>query len=575
MRIIDLNNLTKNQSIAYNSIASEIKYDYNNLVVRLSEDKISNINWIVGSIASRNKYQSKLFERCCKLVLIQKLLKLNSQVSIIRLKDSALARIIKDYLKKNNYSVKVVLDEAIYEKIWRITRPFRQLIIGFYQYSLRYVNSSKKNIQNFRKINKPITLIDTFVINSTPGAGGTIYNKRYNDRYYTGLLDNLSDNESKNVYYLPTIVGYKNPSAIFSNIRDCKDKFIVPDDFMLFSDYLNILSHPFRLFGTKIPNIIFKGLNIKTIIKEEIYNTCSDQISLLGLFYFILPYRLKANKVKIKLLVDWFENQVIDRGLQVGFHRFLPNVQTIGYQGYIISPDLHLYIFPNETEILSRAIPDKIAVIGPGLISQIKMFSKKINVVSAPAFRFQKLWNKQKKYPNNNFFTILISLPISLDNSRVILEKIILVNDNLLKYNNNYRVIIKPHPTYTIDTIKSLVKYEWNRIYAFLTGDFIDALEQSNLVITNASSTAVEPLARAVPVIIVGEENGILENPIPGTINPEMWEICYSSSDIEKSIISFNKKKSDFNFKKEAEQIRLKYFNQVTSNSCRKFLSIK
>ena len=103
MRIIDLNNLTKNQSIAYNSIASEIKYDYNNLVVRLSEDKISNINWIVGSIASRNKYQSKLFERCCKLVLIQKLLKLNSQVSIIRLKDSALARIIKDYLKKNNY----------------------------------------------------------------------------------------------------------------------------------------------------------------------------------------------------------------------------------------------------------------------------------------------------------------------------------------------------------------------------------------------------------------------------------------------------------------------------------------
>jgi hypothetical protein len=574
MAVIDLENLTKGENEIFNSIASDIKYDYDDIVTKLSEDNILNINWIVGSVASRNKYQSKLFERCCKLVLIQKLLDSESKITRIELLDSTLARLIEDYVIKYNYSIKVVSNETFLQYLWRITRPFRQLLIGFYQYLWRFISSSKKYISQLNIIDS-ITLLDTFVLNSTPGAGGTIHNKKYYDRYYTGIFDHLSVSESKKIYYLPTIVGFWNPASTFSMIRNCKEKFIVPDDFMSLSDYLTILLHPFKLLRINIPNILFKGINIKSLIKQEIYHTCSDQISLLGVLYYIFPYRLKSNGIKIRLLVDWFENQVIDRGLECGFHKFLPNVKTIGYQGYIISPALHLYIFPNKTEILSKAIPDEIGVIGEGLINQIKIFSKDLNVVVSPAFRFQKLWHKRKKYPSKGFFTILVSLPISLSDSKIILEKIVLINDNLNKSSDNYRIIIKPHPTYTIQTIKSLVKYNWDKIYRFSSGDFIDILEQSNLVITNASSTAVEPLARAVPVIIVGDENGILQNPIPNTINKEMWKVCYTQTKIEQNIIKFSKNHTKTNFEKEAKEIRMKYFAPTNRDSVRSFLHLK
>ena len=573
MSSLNLDNLNLEQNKLLNEIADKAKFKYNELIEILSEDKIDNINWIVGSIASRNKYQSKLFERCCKLILMQKLIDSKFTIKRIETFDAALAKIIKDYVQKHKFNIKVISKETFLGYLWRITRPFRQLIIATYQFSWRFINRSKKYAYHFNKIDA-ITLLDTFVLNSTPGAGGTINNKNYNDRYYTGIFDHLTHSESKNIYYLPTIVGFWNPASMFSTIRNCEQKFIIPDDFLSLSDFLKILSHPFKLHRIKIPNILFQGLNIKSLIKQEIYNTCSDQISLLSILYYIFPYRLRSKGIKVRLLVDWFENQVIDRGLVCGFHKFLPKAKTIGYQGYIISPALHLYIFPNRTELLSKAIPNKIGVIGEGLIKQIKIFSKDLNIVVSPAFRFQKLWDKRKTDPSKDFFTILISLPISLKDSKNILDKITFVNDNLADLSINYRMIIKPHPTYTIEKIKSLVKYNWDRIYKFSSGDFVDILEQSDLVITNASSTAVEPLARAVPVIIVGDKNGILQNPIPNTINKEMWNVCYSKIDIQKNIIQYSKIRIKNNYKKEAKKIRAKYFAKTNRKTVKNFLHL-
>ena len=105
-----------------------------------------------------------------------------------------------------------------------------------YQFSWRFINRSKKYVYHFKKIDA-ITLLDTFVLNSTPGAGGTIKNKYYNDRYYTGIFDHLTHSESKDIYYLPTIVGFWNPASMFSTIRNCEQKFIIPDDFLSLSDF--------------------------------------------------------------------------------------------------------------------------------------------------------------------------------------------------------------------------------------------------------------------------------------------------------------------------------------------------
>ena len=67
MSKIDLDNLTENQNILINKIAKDIRIDFDIFINNISKKHLDDINWIVSSIASRNKYQSPLFYRCVQI----------------------------------------------------------------------------------------------------------------------------------------------------------------------------------------------------------------------------------------------------------------------------------------------------------------------------------------------------------------------------------------------------------------------------------------------------------------------------------------------------------------------------
>ena len=112
----------------------------------------------------------------------------------------------------------------------------------------------------------------------------------------------------------------------------------------------------------------------------------------MGILYHQFAYRLSKSNVNVRLLVEWYENQVIDRGMIVGFRKYLPETRVIGYQGYVISKSLHLYVYPNSSEYWSKAVPDLIYVVGDGLKKDLLEFCHDVNVAVGPAFRFNKLW---------------------------------------------------------------------------------------------------------------------------------------------------------------------------------------
>ncbi len=93
MRIINLDQLTAEENKEFNAIALEIRPKYNDLIESVSADHVNNIHWIVGSVASRNKYQSPLFYRCCQLVLIQKILERKEEISEVTLSDRPMNRL--------------------------------------------------------------------------------------------------------------------------------------------------------------------------------------------------------------------------------------------------------------------------------------------------------------------------------------------------------------------------------------------------------------------------------------------------------------------------------------------------
>ena len=569
MGTVNIDKLSYLQNKLYNEIAEEVRNDFHLLIDSIAFGKEQNIHWIISSLASRNTSQSPLFIRCCQLLLSIRLVEEENVRNII-LSDYPLFLVIKKYFFRKNPSVKIVCNQTYLRKSINLFKPFiKYLKITWYIYSRCRGRSNKKRI--LPDPNLQILLLDMFVINSKIGEQGSISNGKYIDRYYPGLINLLTDKEKKEVFYLPTTIGYKNYKKAFKEIRLSQDKFIIRDDYLYTFDYLRLLLHPFKKLLFIFPKTVYKGINLTSLIYEENWQCCCNKSSIEGLLNYYFAYRLSQENINVRLLVEWYENQIIDRGSIVGFHRFMPNTKVIGYQGFIISQLLHHYVNPSNSEFKSSAVPDVIAVIGKGLIKGVKQFCSHLHVVTAPAFRNQNVWNKTNNHMSTNKFIILVALPMDRSETKRILELL-----SKLNFNDITEVWIKPHPTYGPEQINYFFSNK-NASFKLITGNFNDYLEQTNLLISNASITSVESLAKGIPVIILANDNGIIQNPIPKTIPDLIWKLCYTMSDTQAAIDYFIKESKNHYeaFEKIGKRIREDYFEQVTKKSVSNFLSLK
>ena len=185
MLILDIDNLNKRQCEKLNLISKDLKYEYNDIVEDLSSFNKRNINWIVCSIASRNKYYSQLFLRLCYIELINWQLSKTTKSVILITSDYILYRYLKKSYNKNK-TLKVKYRKNTLNIIWDLTRPIRQWLIHLFIFICRYLNRDTTQIKNYHT--KDITLIDTFILNNQSGDGGSITNGKYIDRYYTNIL---------------------------------------------------------------------------------------------------------------------------------------------------------------------------------------------------------------------------------------------------------------------------------------------------------------------------------------------------------------------------------------------------
>ncbi|MDP0562382.1 MAG: hypothetical protein QS721_08680 [Candidatus Endonucleobacter sp. (ex Gigantidas childressi)] len=77
-----------------------------------------------------------------------------------------------------------------------------------------------------------------------------------------------------------------------------------------------------------------------------------------------------------------------------------------------------------------------------------------------------------------------------------------------------------------------LIKNNWRKI----SGDLYDYLKDSQIVITSASGTAVEAIAMGVSVILVGEKDSVISNPMMPLGKDKMWGISLSSEELPEKI---------------------------------------
>ncbi len=555
--------INSEHSLLFNQIAVNIRESFINFIDSLSIQNRKSIDWWVSSPASRNTLASPLFHYCCCIALLQELILTKKPVSEIITDSRAFKKIIEDYLAKQGVNARVTLAQLhVKHRLKELVRPIYVTFGLPLRHFLLFIIARQTRSLCEPLPSSPLTLIDTFVM---PG-----YIEK--DRYYPGVLDALSEKEKQYIWFVPHLYGFRPWQflRVVKKLRKSDRNFILKDDFLKFRDYWYAWQNFFHIRRLKIKPSLFCRVDISPLVREELKGFRNVSSSYVPLLNYRFAKRLKQAGIKLRLVIDWFENQVIDSGWNAGFRRFFPEAETIGYQGFIVSPH-YICMYPTKAEKDNRVIPHKVAVIGRGLVQSARRFCSELDVCIAPAFRFQHIWQKRKYLPAENVYTILVALPIVISEAVYILKLLACGNKN----DAGIQFWMKPHPATSKAQIEAAYRVAWPKQIKFVSGDFKDYVEKSNLLImSSASSTCMETLAKGIPVIIVGSRHGLTHNPIPETITSDIWRLCYSQQEVANAI-QFYQTRSPEKIKEHEEagkRIREEYFEPVTREGTRKFL---
>ncbi|TVZ55494.1 hypothetical protein OD91_0742 [Lutibacter sp. Hel_I_33_5] len=555
--------MSASQLKVFNSIPSEIHYDFNKLTERILTSTPSNIADLVSIAVSRHPYQSPFFDICIKLEMVRRYLSESNGIKKVITNDIEFYKI----LSQSDLDFKIQLDkiknvEYFSGPILKVIRKIAQILFITINETLSKDKSRKIKLQS----SKSIILIDTFMLQNS------INDKIYVDRYYNGLFTYLDKDLKRNIFFLPHIIANysrKDLKKIYSNTNE---NIVFKHDFLKLVDYFKafILLFKHRVSSNSV--FYFKNINITNYVKKNIKSEKFNRSSFEALLNYFFIKRLKQNKIKLNLVIDWNENQPIDKGLIKGVHDFFPKIRVKGYRAFIISTDYNLYLMPTQLEVDNKVIPDEIIVIGNGLVDQVRSFCSGIKVSVGPGFRFMDI-NKPIGFLKNKK-SILVALPIGFEDSINIIRTLDEVGK--CKKFTKYNIIIRPHPTISIERLKVRVKDIWKINYSWAKGEFRDNVLDSFLFISNTSSSIVEALAYGVPAIIVGSKTSITQNPIPKIIDKRLWRIVYTAEelaieidyfinldDVEKQIIN-----------ELGAKVKNIFFDQVTKKGVKELLNI-
>jgi hypothetical protein len=517
--------------------------------------------WQFSRIVSRNPYQSQLFLNCCYLILIERLVDKGQKIDEIIVPSIELKRVIDNYviLKELKINVSVLKKTSFFKN-------FNNEIVAniLFCWNLYSTHSRKRKKKVPR--NMPITLIDTFILSNS------IQQKKYVDRYYPGMLDYLTEHEKSSLFFIPTLLEKYSRRDIKNINSNSKENFIFQQDFLHVKDYISAIYTLSKKQKINSEKIYFKDFNILPILKSEIG---SNNSTLRGLLYFNVFKRLSENNIKIRLAIDWFENHQIDKGFNCGIHTFFPKAEHVGYKGYINSNDFSFYVNPTDFEKQNHVIPKEINVVGKGFLELSKNYCKELKVNVAPAFRFSGIWNSEVlKQKNDGKRKVLIALPIAYKESLEIVKLIIDATD--IKVFDNTYYHFKAHPALDVNSLKNYFENIWPDNFLFVGGSFNDRMLESNMMLGNSSSTCMEALAMGKPVIIIGSQSNLTQNPIPNSITKKIWNLAYTPEELSTYIERFLKL-DQFGIEELSDigrKIKEDYFEPVTKENTRKFLRL-
>lgn len=502
--ILNLNYLKKDEALKLNKIA---KINYENFdkilnqIINYSNDKR---RILLSNIISRNIENTSFYFIFCLLNLVDFYHK-TKKIDVIITNNVFLKKIIQQ--KYPNIKVIIKNNNVI---LFKRFLNFLSLLKLIYT----YLKIKDKKRLNFIKEKKKLIILETFVLYSS------FKNNNFIERYSKDIKKHISEKyKSKVVFFVNYLLQNKNKN--YSKILKKKLRnFIFLADLLNFKDYVSILFKPSLKVKKKI---MYNKYNMTHIINYYLKIDNFNISFFLGQLNVVFFQKLKKEKIDIDKIIDWYENQPIDKGFIIGKNLFFPKSRLKGYVGFINDFETMKNYIPSKLEINKKIVPDELLVSGKYLK---KYFEGSKNVKLVPYLRNKFPQSKSIKLKHSSQKKIAVIL--SADNQEAI--DLIEISKYLnKKYKKNLTFHLKTHP---MTNSKYLTNLEDIKILKF-NHNINALLNQVNIVISGATTATLDAYIRNKFIIVMGKKNGITKNPLNILPKKSNFKVCYENSDYE------------------------------------------
>lgn len=445
-----------------------LRKDFCNWVDRIG--KADDLDWWISIPASRNYNYSNLYHYFCLVESFKKIKK--NYITKLIVDNEDVKNILKKDLKFNTQiHVKRVSKNLFFQDLKLIIKHFIFHIVIFI-----FSNLGKKNKISSKS---DLVLIDTFLESKNINS-----NRFYSDH----LLREV--HKKDNIFFVPSFYVGMGLLNVIKNIISCKNSknFLLKERYLKFNDILKSLFLIFRRTKFKKKYIKLKKIDYTKFINKELNLNKNLSSQITGWQNFLFFKNIKNSKIKIKKTINWFENQSLDKGWNLGVRTFFPKAKCFGYQGFTCFPQ-YMCLNPTKSEYSAKVVPEVILSIGKIFNKTKKEFYKKIKVKTVPALNFQYLYIKKIKKINKIKKSILIILSGFLQDDISLLKWII----KSKIHEKKYKIFIKEHPILKINKIKRYFDFFPSR-FIVTEKNFLDSVNMSETLICSGATSALTEL---------------------------------------------------------------------------------
>ena len=496
--------------------ALELKGSYIELIGQLSTrySRKYPLAWWTSLVAERNEMSTHAFLTVCYYNIFSDIYANDSfpDRSLMVVENIFLYHLIIKQLKKK-YNV-IALGRPSF-LTWSFFRPKVAILYRIIKFVTWMLFGKLKQVPNpsFSPDTNNI-FVRTWISDRTISSDGKLQ-----DAYFPGLYEYL-EREGYEVIIIPNFHNLTLPGReIQRRINRCKYQFFIPENYLTWKDYFNVLRvliHQAAI--SNVNNVEHNSKDISKILSET---------QKAGIFsantYIAQAFALKnlSNKgFKIKSFIYTFENMFPEKPLSYAVKEYFPGVKSIGFQHSVLYP-LQTCLYPATQEWKDMPLPDRIVCSGKLFLDiYLKHGAHRERLVLGPALRFNNLISKcendhldfsLKVFEKNK---ILIAFPLAEADALELAIKSseaikLLVDVKMLK------IGLKPHPMMLVDKL-NIIESFFNDVQCdveIIDKSIDEVLPQYSLLITMASGVIFDGMIEGLPVIRVGRSHSLNFDP--------------------------------------------------------------